>query len=77
MRRPVTTIMLVVRLISWRRPRVLEDDAIDILPPLNTPKIHVYLDYIGTNAKQMKEYIVGQFESYFQKHEEQHPPGAP
>ena len=70
MRRPVTTLMLVVALISGG---VLASNKmrVDILPPLNTPKIHVYLDYIGTNAKQMKGYIVGQLESYFQKHEEQ------
>src|SRR5262249_22315739 len=63
----------------------------DIFPPLNTPKIsayldyigvrakqtfntpkmYVYLDYIGVRAKQTKEYIVGQFESYFHKHEEE------
>ncbi len=35
------------------------------------PKIHAYLDYIGMNAKQMKGYILGQLESYYQKHEEQ------
>ena len=37
----------------------------------------MYLDYIGTNAKQMKGYIVGQLESYFHKHEEQTPRRAP
>ena len=69
-RRPVTTMMLVVALISGG---VLASNKmrLHILRPLNTPKIHVYLDYIGTNAKRMKEYIVGQFESYFQKHEEE------
>jgi len=69
-RRPVTTMMLVVALISGG---VLASNKmrLHILRPLNTPKIHVYLDYIGTNAKRMKEYILGQFESYFQKHEEE------
>ena len=46
---------------------------LDILRPLNTPKIYVYLDYIGTRAKQMKGYILGQFESYFHKHKEEQP----
>ena len=70
MRRPVTTLMLVVTLVGGG---VLgcSKMSVDTFPPLNTPKIYVYLDYIGTNAKQMKGYIVGQFESYFQKHEEQ------
>src|SRR5271166_3906225 len=69
-RRPVTTIMLVVALISGG---VLASNKMrsHILGPLNTPKIHVYLDYIGTRAKQMKGYIVGQYESYFHKHKEE------
>ena len=69
-RRPVTTLMLVVMLVGGG---VLGCSKVwaDTFPPLNTPKIYAYLDYIGTRAKQMKEYIVGQFESYFQKHEEQ------
>ena len=70
MRRPVTTMMLVVALISGG-VLALNKMRVDIFPPLNTPKIHVYLDYIGTGAKQMKGYIVGQLESYFHKHEEQ------
>ena len=69
-RRPVTTLMLVVMLVGGG---VLGCSKVwaDTLPPLNTPKIYAYLDYIGTHAKQMKGSIVGQFESYFQKHEEQ------
>jgi membrane fusion protein (multidrug efflux system) len=69
-RRPVTTLMLVVMLVGGG---VLGCSKVwaDTLPPLNTPKIYAYLDYIGTRAKQMKGSIVGQFESYFQKHEEQ------
>src|SRR5271157_5057205 len=70
MRRPVTTMMLVVALISGG---VLASNKmrLDILRPLNTPKIYVYLDYIGTRAKQMKGYILGQLESYFHKHKEE------
>lgn len=40
-------------------------------PPLNTPKLYLYLDYIGTNSRRTKEYVAGQLESYFHKHEEQ------
>ena len=70
MRRPVKTLMLVVALVSGG---VLgcSKMGVDIFPPLNTPKIYVYLDYIGMSAKQMKGYIVGQFESYFHKHKEE------
>jgi membrane fusion protein (multidrug efflux system) len=69
-RRPVTILMLVVALgssgalgLSKMRPDI---------SPLNMPKIHGYLDYIGTRAKQMKGYIIGQFESFFHKREEEH-----
>ncbi len=69
-RRPVTTMMLVVALISGG---VLASNKmrLHILRPLNTRKIYVYLDYIGTRAKQMKGRIVGQYESYFHKHKEE------
>ena len=70
MRRPVTTLMLVVALVSGG-VLALNTMQVVILPPLNTPKIHVYLDYIGTRGKQVKGYIVGQFESYYHKHEEE------
>ena len=70
MRRPVKTLMLVVALVSGGVLGLSKMRG-DILPPLNTPKIHVYLDYIGMRAKQMKGYIVGQLESYFHKHEEE------
>ena len=70
MRRPVITLMLVVTLVGGGVLGCSKMSAGNF-PPLNTPKIYVYLDYIGTNAKQMKEYVVGQLESYFHKHEEQ------
>src|SRR5271157_1995255 len=65
MRRPVTTLMLVVALISggilaYSRMRV------DIFPALNTPKIYVFLDYIGMSPDQMEGIIVNQLELYFQ-----------
>ena len=65
MRRPVTTLMLVVALISggvlaYNRMRV------DIFPSLNTPKIYVFLDYIGMSPDQIEGFIVNQLELYFQ-----------
>ena len=77
MRRLVIILMLVVALISGG-VLGLYKMRVDIYPPqntpkppLNTPKIYAYLDYIGMSAKQMKEYIVGRLESYFHKHEEE------
>jgi multidrug efflux pump subunit AcrB len=65
MRRPVTTLMLVVALISggalaYSRMRV------DIFPALNVPKIYVFLDYIGMSPDQVEGFIVNQLELYFQ-----------
>ena len=65
LRHPITTLMLVVALISggglaYSRMRV------DIFPSLNTPKIYVFLDYIGMSPDQMEGFIVNQLELYFQ-----------
>src|SRR5271170_6957366 len=65
MRRPVTTLMLVVALnsggaLAYNRMRV------DIFPSLHTPKIYVFLDYIGMSPDQMEGFIVNQLELYFQ-----------
>ncbi|HVX14084.1 MAG TPA: efflux RND transporter permease subunit [Pirellulales bacterium] len=65
MRRPITTLMLVVALISggglaYSRMRV------DIFPSLNVPKIYVFLDYIGMSPEQVEGFIVNQLELYFQ-----------
>ena len=69
MGRLVTTLMLVVVLIGGG-VFGLYKMRVDI-PALNTPKIYAYLDSMGVHAKQMKGYIVGQYESYFHKHEEE------
>ena len=69
MRRPVSTLMLVVALIGGG-VLVLNMMRSDTYASQNTPKIYAYLDYIGTSAKQTKGYVVDQFESYFHKHEE-------
>ena len=65
MRHPISTLMLVVALISggglaYSRMRV------DIFPALNTPKIYVFLDYIGMSPDQVEGFIVNQLELYFQ-----------
>ncbi len=65
MRRPITTLMLVVALVcggllAYDRMRV------DIFPSLNTPKIYVYLDYVGMSPDQMEGFIVNQLELYLQ-----------
>jgi multidrug efflux pump subunit AcrB len=65
MRRPVTTLMLVVALVSggalaYDRMRV------DIFPSLNTPKIYVFLDYVGMSPDQVEGFIVNQLELFFQ-----------
>src|SRR5271168_3355735 len=65
MRRPVTTLMLVVGLISlgilaYGKMRV------DIFPSLNTPKIYVFFDFIGMSPDQMEGFIVNELELYFQ-----------
>ena len=46
--------------------------SVGSFPPLNMPKVYMYLDYIGTNALRMKEHVVGRLESYFHKDEEHH-----
>jgi multidrug efflux pump subunit AcrB len=65
MRRPVTTMMMVVALVSggilaYSRMRV------DVFPSLNVPKIYAFLDCIGMSADQMEGFIVSQLELYFQ-----------
>ncbi len=68
-RRPVTTLMLVVAL-SGGGVFGLYKMRVDI-PLLNTPKIYASLDYAGVNVKQIKDRIVVQYESYFHKHKEE------
>ncbi len=65
MRRPVTTLMLVVALVSGGI-LALTKMRVDIFPSLNTPKIYVFLDYVGMSPDQMEGFIVNQLELYFQ-----------
>jgi multidrug efflux pump subunit AcrB len=46
--------------LAYQRMRV------DIFPALNTPKIYVFLDYIGMSPDQMEGFIVNELELYFQ-----------
>jgi len=70
LRRPVTTLVLVVALVVGGIVGPKEMRA-DIHPPQETSKAYSYLDYIGARAKQAKEYITGQFGSHPQTHKEQ------
>jgi multidrug efflux pump subunit AcrB len=65
MRHPITTLMLVVALISGGVLAYFKM-RVDIFPPLNTPKIYVFLDYVGMSPDQMEGFIVNQLELYFQ-----------
>jgi multidrug efflux pump subunit AcrB len=65
MRRPVTTLMLVVALVAGGA-LAYNQMRVDIFPSLNTPKIYVFLDYIGMSPDQMEGFIVNQLELYFQ-----------
>ncbi len=69
MRRPMTTLMLVAALVGGGVFGLNKMRA-DTYPPQKTPKVYVYLDYVGAKAKQTKEYVVGQYESHFATHKE-------
>jgi membrane fusion protein (multidrug efflux system) len=71
MRRLVTAVMLVVALVSGG---VLASNKMwaGSFPAINTPKIYAYVDSIGMRAKQAKGWVVGQFQSFFHKHTEEH-----
>src|SRR4029450_14099789 len=64
-RRPVTTLMIVVALVSGGL-LALNRMRVDIFPSLNTPKIYVFLDYVGMSPDQIEGFIVNQLELYFQ-----------
>lgn len=70
MRRPITTLMMLVALASGAVVSLAEM-GVDLPPPLNTPKVLAYVNYIGMRAKQMKGYSVARFESYFHAHKEE------
>lgn len=65
MRNPITTLMLVVALVSGG-VLGLSKMRVDIFPPLNTPRIYIYLDYVGMSPDQIEGFIVNQLELYLQ-----------
>ncbi len=70
MRRPLIFLMLVVVIVIGGLLG-LSNVWAGTLPRPSAPKINVYLDYLNTNARRLKDILVGHLESYFQKHEEQ------
>ncbi len=68
LRRPVTTLMFVGVLISGG---VLASNTMrtEIIQRLNSPKTRTYLEDVGVRAKQVKDYVVSEYESYFHKQE--------
>ena len=65
MRHPITMMMLVVALIGGGALAITKM-RVDIFPPLNLPRIYVYLQYGGMSPSQMEGLIVNQFELMFQ-----------
>jgi hypothetical protein len=62
---PITTLMVVVGLISlgilaYGKMRV------DIFPSLNTPRIYIFIDFIGMSPDQIEGFIANELELYFQ-----------
>jgi membrane fusion protein (multidrug efflux system) len=68
--------MLVVALASGGVMGVSKVRA-DIRPPLETPEVYAELGSIGTRAKQMNGFTVGQIELRFRKQKEQLNQGHP
>ncbi len=65
MKHPITTLMLVVGLIGGGTLAYFKM-RVDIFPSLNTPKVYVFLDYMGMSPEQVEGFIVNQLELYFQ-----------
>jgi membrane fusion protein (multidrug efflux system) len=70
MRRPIRTLMVVVALASGG-VLGLSKMGVDLFPALNAPKVFAYLGYVGKGANQVKDYVVGKYESYFHAHKEE------
>ncbi|HVX61113.1 MAG TPA: efflux RND transporter permease subunit [Pirellulales bacterium] len=62
---PITTMMLIVGLLSLGL-LAFEKMQVNIFPSMNTPKIYVFMDYIGMSPDQVEGFIVNQLELYFQ-----------
>ena len=65
LRHPITMIMLVVALVGGGA-LALTRMRIDIFPPINQPKIYVFVNYGGYDPGQMEGLLVSPFEFWFQ-----------
>ncbi|HEX3447676.1 MAG TPA: efflux RND transporter periplasmic adaptor subunit, partial [Isosphaeraceae bacterium] len=70
MRRPIKVLILLATLATGA-VLGMKKMGVDLPPPLNTPKVHAYLDYVDTGASQIKGFIVRHLGSYFRKQEEE------
>jgi membrane fusion protein (multidrug efflux system) len=71
MRRLIKALILLATLASGA-VLGMKKMGIDLPPPLNTPKVHAYLDYVATGASQIKGFFLRHLGSYFDKQEEPH-----
>jgi multidrug efflux pump subunit AcrB len=65
LRHPITMIMLVVTLVGGGT-LALNRMRVDIFPPINQPKIFVFVNYGGYDPGQMEGLLVSPFEFWFQ-----------
>jgi multidrug efflux pump subunit AcrB len=65
MRAPITTLMLVVVLVLGGTVSALKM-RVDIFPAMNTPKVYVFLNYMGMSPTQVEGFLVNQLELFFQ-----------
>jgi len=65
LRHPITMVMLVVALIGGGA-LALTRMRVDIFPPINQPKIYVFVNYGGYDPFQMEGLLVSPFEFWFQ-----------
>ncbi len=65
MRHPITMMMFVVALIGGGSLALIKM-RVDIFPPLNSPRIYVFMQYGGMSPQQIEGLVVNQFELNFQ-----------
>ncbi len=62
---PITLTMMIVGLLSLGF-LAFEKMQVNIFPSLNTPKIYVFLDFIGMSPDQIEGFVINELELYFQ-----------
>ncbi|HTU18875.1 MAG TPA: efflux RND transporter permease subunit, partial [Gemmataceae bacterium] len=62
---PITLFMLIVGLLGLG-VLAFHKMQVNIFPKLHTPKIYVYLDFIGMSPDQIEGFIINELELYFQ-----------